>query len=101
VDASSQKRQAHELIERLEPEQLSALVRILQQIIDAPLATAFAHAATDDEPVSQQQREAIGRSEAWFRERGGKGIPMEEVLAEFGLTPEDFPADPQERGRQD
>jgi hypothetical protein len=27
-----------------------------------------------------------------LREAGGEGIPMEEVLAEFGLKPQDFPA---------
>jgi hypothetical protein len=37
----------------------------------------------------EEEREALARSEAWFEKRGGKGIPMEEVLADFGLTVED------------
>jgi hypothetical protein len=31
--------------------------------------------------------------QAWFAQRGGKGLPMEDVLAEFGRKPEDFPID--------
>lgn len=101
MDAVSEKQQAHELIERLEPAQLSAVVRILERILRHPLSRAFANATVDDEPVSREQRQALARSEAWFWERGEKGIPIEEVLAEFGLTPGDFPFDPQERGPQD
>jgi hypothetical protein len=101
VDAVSEKQQAHELIERLEPAQLSAVVRILERILRDPLSCAFANATADDEPVSREQRQALARSEAWFRERGEKGIPIEEILAEFGLALDDFPFDPQERGPQD
>jgi hypothetical protein len=43
-------------------------------------------------------RHSLARSEAWFQQRGGKGIPMEELLAEFGLTPDDFPINAQQRG---
>jgi hypothetical protein len=38
----------------------------------------------DDEPVTDEEAQAIRRSEAWFV-TGGKGIPMEEVLADVGL----------------
>lgn len=33
----------------------------------------------------------LQEGKAWLAQRGGKGIPMEEVLADFGLTLEDFP----------
>jgi hypothetical protein len=55
-----------------------------------PVARAIANAPIDDEPVSEKERQAVARSEAWLEERGGKGIPMEEVLADFGLTIEDL-----------
>ncbi len=29
-----------------------------------------------------------------FKQNGGKGIPHEEILAEFGLTSKDFPLKP-------
>jgi hypothetical protein len=34
---------------------------------------------------------ALSRADEWLKARDGKGIPHEEVLAEFGLTPADFP----------
>lgn len=83
------KEHAHELIERLPPTQLSAVVGLLEAMLD-PVSRAIAEAPIDDEPVTEEERQALARSEAWFKERGGKGIPMEEVLAEFGLTVEDL-----------
>jgi len=88
-DSVGEKQQAHELIERLAPSQVSAVVGLLQVMLD-PVARAIAEAPVDDEPVTQENREAVARSEAWFEERGGKGIPMQEVLADFGLTPENL-----------
>jgi hypothetical protein len=50
-----------------------------------------APAPVDDEPITEEDVRRVREGEAWFAARGGKGIPMEEVLAEFGLTLEDFP----------
>jgi hypothetical protein len=86
---SNPKEHAHELIERLPPSQLTAVVGLLEAMLD-PVSRAIAQAPLDDEPVTEEEREALARSEAWLEERGGKGIPMEEVLADFGLTMEDL-----------
>jgi hypothetical protein len=43
----------------------------------------------DDEPVTDQDRRRLHDGQAWFAQRGGKGIPMEDVLTEFGLKPDD------------
>ena len=86
-DVANDKQQAHELIERLAPSQVSAVVGLLRAMLD-PVARAIATAPIDDEPVTDEERQAVARSEAWFEERGGKGIPMEDVMAEFGLTTE-------------
>ncbi|MEX2304091.1 MAG: hypothetical protein WD733_24310 [Bryobacterales bacterium] len=93
MDAVPEKQQAHELIDQLEPSELSAVIRILKRIVVDPVLQAVAKAPADDEPVSNAERQALARSEAWFQQRGGKGIPIEEVLAEFGLTADDFPND--------
>jgi hypothetical protein len=45
----------------------------------------------DDEPVTDEDRRRFHDGQAWFARRGGRGIPMEDVLAEFGVKPEDFP----------
>jgi hypothetical protein len=82
------KEQAHELIERLAPGQLSAVVGLLEAMLD-PVSRAVANAPFDDEPESAEERGAVSESKAWFAQRGGKGIPNEEVLAEFGFIRND------------
>jgi len=86
---SDAKEHAHQLIDRLPSSQLTAVVGLLEAMLD-PVAHAIAQAPLDDEPVTEEERQALARSEAWFEERGGKGIPMEEVLADFGLTMADL-----------
>jgi hypothetical protein len=48
-----------------------------------------ATAPPDDEPATGQDSRRFHDGQAWFAQRGGKGIPMEDVLAEFGLKPDD------------
>jgi hypothetical protein len=86
---AADKQHAHELIERLAPSQVSAVVGMLEALLD-PVARAIANAPVDDEPESEEERRAVAESKAWFSKRGGQGIPHEEVLADFGLTSEDF-----------
>lgn len=83
------KEHAHELIERLEPSQVPAAIGMLEALLD-PVSRAIANAPIDDEPESEQERQAVAESKAWFKQRGGQGIPHEEVLADFGLTPNDL-----------
>jgi len=86
---ASEKQHAHELIEQLPPHQLSAVVGLLEAIID-PVTRKLAGAPIDDEPETGEERVAVEQSKEWLRQRGGKGIPHEEVLQDFGLTTEDF-----------
>jgi len=62
-----------------------------------PVARAVATAPPDDEPVTEQDRRRFQGGQAWFAQRGGKGIPMEDVLAGFGLKPEDAPRPPEDQ----
>lgn len=91
MNGATQKHHAHELIERLPDSQIVTAVRFLEFMLLDPVARAVATALPDDEPVTEQDHHRLHGGEAWFAQRGGKGIPMEEVLAEFGLKPEDFP----------
>jgi hypothetical protein len=81
------KHHAHELIERLAPTQIAAVVSLLEVMLD-PVAVALANAPYDDEPVSEEEAREIAAARASLA--CGEGIPHEEVLAEFGLSPEDF-----------
>jgi hypothetical protein len=58
-----------------------------------PVARALATAPPDDEPVTDEDRLRFEGGNSWFAQRGGKGIPMDNVLAECGFKIEDFPLD--------
>ena len=75
---------AHELLGRLNPGKLAAVVHLLEVMVH-----------DDEEPVTEEDRRRFHEGQAWFAQRGGKGIPMEDVLAEFELKAEDFPLNEQ------
>ena len=91
MDSVSDKHRAHELIERLPASQLDAAVRFLEFMLLDPVSRSIATAPVDDEPLTAEEEQALARADAWLKQRGGHGIPHEEVLAEFGLTMQDFP----------
>ena len=78
--ADTLEAKAHELIAQLNPGKLAAVVHLLEVMVHE-----------DVEPVTEEDRRRYQEGQAWFAERGGKGIPMTDVLADFGLKPEDFP----------
>lgn len=85
---AASKEHAHELIERLAPGQVPAAIGMLESLLD-PVSQSIANAPTDDEPETQEERQAVAESKTWFK-RHGQGIAHEEVLADFGLTPDDL-----------
>ncbi len=78
---------AHQLIDRLPETQLSGLVRFLETIVD-PVDAVLANAPLEDEEISEEEERAVAESREWLKHN--KPIPMEQVLAEFGLSMEDF-----------
>jgi hypothetical protein len=88
-DPASDKHQAHELIERLAPTQVSAVVGLLEAMLD-PVSRAIANAPVDDEPETAEERNAVAESKVWFDKRKGQGISHEEMLADLGLTSDDL-----------
>ena len=68
--STNPKYQAHELIDRLAPTQVNAVVGLLQAMLD-PVSRAIANAPVDDEPESDSEREAVTESKSWFRKREG------------------------------
>jgi hypothetical protein len=75
------RQNAHNLIDRLSEAQLSALVGLLETIVD-PVATALHTAPTDDEPETEGERQAVARSKEWFRHNAG--TPFEQVANSLG-----------------
>ena len=78
--ANTLEDKAHELLGQLNPGKLAAVVHLLEVMVQ-----------DDEEPVTEEARRRFHQWQTWFADRGGKGIPMEDVLAEFGMKPEDFP----------
>ena len=76
---SDTRQHAHELIDRMPETQLSALVGLLETIVDPSF---------EDEEISDEEERAVAEAREWLK--NNKAIPHEEVLAEFGLTLEDF-----------
>ncbi|HEY1948136.1 MAG TPA: hypothetical protein VGG97_14090 [Bryobacteraceae bacterium] len=88
MNSTETRQNVHSLVDQLPPAQL-AIIKDLLSVMLNPVARA--NAPIDDEPLTDEDAQAIRRSEAWFEKNGGKGIPMEEVLADFGLSIKDFP----------
>ncbi len=82
------KEKAHELIERMAPSQVSAVVGLLETMLD-PVSRAIANAPIDDEAEGEAERQAVAASKAWMAQHPGEGIPQEDILTEFGLSTED------------
>ena len=81
-----QKQHAHGMIELLDPEKLSAVVGLLEVLLD-PFDRALAAAGIDDEPVSEEELRDIEAGREWFKHT--KGTPLEQVVAELGFTREE------------
>ena len=77
------KEHAHELIDRLAPRQVSAVVGLLEAMLD-PVSLAIANAPIDDEPLTAEEEKALAEAHEWSKHN--KAIPHEQVLAEVGIT---------------
>jgi hypothetical protein len=49
-----------------------------------PETVSIRNAPIDDEPVTEEGERAVAASKEWFK--NNRGIPMEQVVAELGLT---------------
>jgi hypothetical protein len=85
--ATNPKQQARELIDRLSIGQASAVVGLLEAMLD-PVSSALANAPLDDEPVSEEEARDIAEARASYAR--GETFSNEEVLAELELLAGDF-----------
>ena len=84
---SNPKEHAHELIDRLPPSQLAAVVGLLEAMLD-PVARAIAQAPVDDEPLTAEEQKALAEAREWLKDH--QPIPHEQVLADLGITQSDI-----------
>lgn len=81
--AHAQARQhAHELIDRIAPGQVSAAVELLEKMLD-PVSHALANAPFEDEEIGEDEERAAARAKV----ETAPSTSMEDVLAEYRVTP--------------
>jgi hypothetical protein len=78
------RQHAHALIDRLPETQLSALVGLLETIVD-PVAAVLRDAPIDDERETEEEKRAVDEAREWLARRGGKGISHEEAMRRLAL----------------
>ena len=86
LDFVQERHQAHAYLDRLPPEQLSAVRGLLETMLD-PVSRAIANAPIEDEEIGAEEELAVAEAREWLKHN--KPIPFEEVLADHGLTLED------------
>jgi hypothetical protein len=72
----SNKQHAVELLDQLAPGQLDAVVHLLEAMLDG------------DDTLGPSERKAVAEAEEWLKHN--EPIPHEQVLAELGLSREDW-----------
>jgi hypothetical protein len=87
LDHSDERQHAHAFLDRLPDDQLSAVCGLLETML-SPLDRRLALAPIDDEPLTPDEAAAIQVGITSLEQNGG--VPLEEVLADFDLTVDDF-----------
>jgi len=76
-----EKRELHDLVEKLPPDQVSAALRYLHFLCADPVLLSLLNAEPDDEPYTDRQRAEDAEAAASIAR--GEGISHEEILREF------------------
>jgi len=78
------RQHAHELIDQLPEVQVSALVGLLESMVD-PGTAAFPNVPIEDEEISEEEKEAVAKAHEWLKRNGGKGIPHADAMRRLRL----------------
>jgi hypothetical protein len=80
----SDRDHARQLIDRLPDAQVSALVGLLESMVD-PVSAALRNAEIDDDPESEQEKHSVSEAREWLKSNGGKGVPHADAMRRLGL----------------
>lgn len=86
---NTEREHAHHLLNDLAPEQVAAVVHVMEVMLES-LSRKFANAPIDDEPFTEQDRQAVAEADEWLEHN--QPIPLVDVLADFNLTMDDWDA---------
>jgi hypothetical protein len=89
TDTIEAKQHAHELIEQLGPEQIAAVLRLLEVMVEPR------DDRDDEETITEEDRRAVAASREYFRRNPEGGVSFEQVVADCGFTMDQI------RGRRD
>jgi len=78
LDLQQQRQQAHAWLDRLPPAKLGAVHSLLEVMVDDD---------DEEEDLTEEDRRALRASREYFQ-KGGQGIPFEQVVADLGFTME-------------
>ena len=81
TDAITDKRELHELVEKLPLQQVAAALSYMQFLCADPSLLSLLTAPADDEPYAERQRAEDAEAAASIS--SGEGISHEEILREF------------------
>ena len=87
ISSQQARRHAHSLLVLLPSDQLNAVRELLATMVDST-QRALAMAPFEDEEITAEEESAVSEARQWLKHN--KPIPMEDVLADFGLTAADF-----------
>lgn len=79
------KEQLHQAVDAMTEEEARAALRTLAEASGDPVAWMLAHAPLDDEPETDEERDAVAEAKQ-ERAAGVPGIPLEQVKSELGLA---------------
>ena len=82
---ANEKQHAHELIDRMPMAQVSAIVQMIEAMLD-PVSRAIANAPIDDEPESEAEHRAVAASKAWLEKHPGQGVSLEDLSTDLGIS---------------
>jgi hypothetical protein len=80
-DLSSERQQAHFLLDTLPDEKVSAVLTLLEVMVE-PLAASLAKAPVEEEELTPETAAALDRARASLAR--AKGVPHEDIVREFG-----------------
>jgi len=81
---TADRQHAHALLDRVPADQMTAAVRFLEFLVLDPADRALATAPVEEEEISEEEEQAVARSQEWFKHN--QGIPFEQVVADLGFT---------------
>jgi hypothetical protein len=78
---------AQRLLSHLAPEQVAAVVHVMEVMLD-PLSRKLVNVPLEDEEIDAEEECAVAEACEWLKHN--QPIPLQDVLSDFGLTMADW-----------